>query len=163
MIVKRPELHWWEKTYFPAIAKGMVLGGIITTPFAFLWILPGLASRVFLSARGMEMPVDQAIPEVLPLILGPGLLGLILCGFLASQMSTLDSNLSAAATLFVNDIFGRFHKKPPSGKTLLKVVRIVTVVAGIFMVVFAYFIRKQASTVDAWSSPPSSTSRMSST
>ena len=132
------------------LAKGMVLGGIITTPFAFLWILPGLASRVFLFARGIQVPVDQAIPTILPLILGPGLLGLILCGFLASQMSTLDSNLSAAATLFVNDIFGRFRRKPPSGKTLLKVVRIVTVIAGAFMVLFAYFIKDQSSTVDAY-------------
>lgn len=133
-----------------SVAKGMVLAGIITTPFAFLWILPGLASRVLLAQNGLEVAADKAIPVVLPMILGPGLLGLILCGFLASQMSTLDSNLSAAATLFVNDIYGRFHKKAPSPRALLRVVRIVTIIAGVFMVLFAYFIRNQASTVDAY-------------
>ena len=39
-------------------AKGMVLSGLITTPFAFLWILPGLAAGADLPAR-----VDEPRPR----------------------------------------------------------------------------------------------------
>ncbi len=126
------------------VAKGMVLAGIVTTPFAFLWILPGLASRVYLAKTGVALPenVDAIIPMMLTHLLMPGVLGLVLCGLLASQMSTIDSNLSAAATLFVNDIYGRFTKREPGTKTLLRAARIVTFVAGIFMMVFAFILAK---------------------
>ncbi len=132
------------------VAKGMVLAGIITTPFAFLWILPGLASNVFFAQRGIEVAADHTIPVMLSELLAPGLLGIVLCGFLASQMSTIDSNLSAAATLFVNDIFGRIRKSPPSDRTLLWVVRLVTLVAGVFMVGFAWYLRRGVGAVGSY-------------
>jgi len=129
------------------VARGMVLAGIVTTPFAFLWVLPGLASRVYL---GEVVAQDSAIPLMLARLLPAGVLGVVVCGFLASQMSTIDSNLSAAATLFVNDIYGRFHREPPSSRHLLWAVRIVTGLAGVFMIAFSYIAAGHESGVRAY-------------
>jgi len=129
------------------VAKGMILAGIITTPFALLWNLPGLAAAVL--HPGLEN-ADTAIPTVLASILPAGLMGLIVCGFLASQMSTIDSNLSASATLFVNDVWGRLKGEEPSSAQTLRVVRWVTLLAGVFMILFSYWVTKFEGAVNAY-------------
>ena len=118
------------------VAKGMVLSGVITTPFAFLWILPGLANLVL--NPGVEKP-DLVMPAFMARYLGPGVLGLVMCGLMASMMSAISADINSVATLFTNDIYHNLVRKA-SPKHLLKVVRMSTLAAGILMVLFAYFI-----------------------
>ena len=106
------------------VTRGMVLAGIITTPFALLWIFPGLATSVLYP--GLSNP-DSAFPYLIANHLPSFVLGLVVCGLLASQLSTVDSNLNAVVTLFVNDIYTRVLRKKASPQLTLKVVRISTV------------------------------------
>ncbi|MHC4712170.1 MAG: sodium:solute symporter family protein [Planctomycetota bacterium] len=129
-----------------SVARGLVLAGIITTPFALLWVLPGIASAIL--HPGLANP-DTAIPTTLANLLPAGIMGLVVCGFLASQMSTIDSNLSAAATLFVNDVLSRL-KPHVTPRTTLALVRIVTGVAGIFMIIFSYYVARLEGAVGAY-------------
>ena len=129
------------------VAKGMVLAGIITTPFALLWNLPGVAAAILHPGLANA---DTAIPTLLAGMLGPGLMGLIVCGFLASQMSTIDSNLSASATLFVNDVWGRLRGTKPAPRQTLTVVRWVTLLAGLFMIAFSYQVTRFEGAVNAY-------------
>lgn len=118
------------------VAKGMVLSGVITTPFAFLWILPALANLVI--NPGVEKP-DLVMPMFMARYLGPGVLGLVMCGLMASMMSAISADINSVATLFTNDVYHNLVRKA-SPKHLLKVVRASTLVAGILMILFAYFI-----------------------
>lgn len=118
------------------VAKGMVLSGIITTPFAFLWILPALANSVLLP--GVER-ADMVMPLFFAKYLGAGLLGLVMCGLLASQMSTISADINSVATLFVNDVYHNLFRKA-SPKRLLKVVRGTTLASGALMIFFAYYV-----------------------
>jgi SSS family solute:Na+ symporter len=129
-----------------SVARGLVLAGIITTPFALLWNLPGMAAAVLHPGLANA---DTAIPVTLANLLPVGVMGLVVCGFLASQMSTIDSNLSAAATLFVNDVLVPL-KVAITPKGTLRAVRIITGVAGLFMIGFSYWVVKLEGAVNAY-------------
>src|SRR5205823_1306139 len=93
-------------------AKGMVLSGIITAPMAFLWILPGLA--VAKVNPGGTMPPDHAIPWLLSTQLpaiGKGLLGFVLCGLLAAQVSVITSDVNSVATLITSDVYRTLRRR----------------------------------------------------
>ncbi len=129
------------------VVKGLVLAGIITTPLCLLWIIPGLASSVLFPGLANA---DSAIPTLVIQLIPTIVLGIVVCGFLGSQMSTLDSNLSATATLFSNDIYTRLLKRKPTQKEILRVIRITTIVTGIFMMGFSYLIPKLGGAVNAY-------------
>ncbi|MBW7996894.1 MAG: sodium:solute symporter family protein [Candidatus Glassbacteria bacterium] len=118
-------------------ARGLVLAGIITTPFALLWILPGLAASII--HPGLE-EMDSAFPTLMSSTLPPIVLGIVACGLLSSQMSTISTNLTGVATLFVNDIYKTVLHKTASPKNVLWTVKIMTFFAGAMGVGFAYLI-----------------------
>ena len=118
-------------------ARGLVLAGIITTPFALLWILPGMACSI-IHPGITEM--DSAFPNLIQSTLPPILLGLVACGLLSSQMSTISTNLEGVATLFCNDLYKTVLHRQASPRQTLLVVRIMTFVAGAMGIFFAYMI-----------------------
>ncbi|TFG97750.1 MAG: sodium:solute symporter family protein [Calditrichales bacterium] len=129
------------------VAKGLVLAGIITTPFALLWSLPGLAASVMYP--GLENP-DQAIPMLLSGLLPPVVLGFVICGLVSSQLSTISGNLNGVATLFTNDIYESLLKRKASGKEILRIARIMTLFIGLFMILFAYWVPEMGGAVEAY-------------
>lgn len=129
------------------VAKGVILGGLALTGFNFLIFAPGLCARVLIP--GLEN-FDLAVPTLLANYMIPGVLGFTICGLIASQMSTIDSNLVASATLFTNDVYKTILKKDATKKDILRVTRIATVGAGIMMVVFAFAVPKLGGAVNAY-------------
>jgi SSS family solute:Na+ symporter len=125
------------------VARGMVLSGIITTPFAFLWILPALANVVLIP--GVEKP-DMVMPLFFANYLAPGLLGLVMCGLLASQMSTISADINSVATLFANDVYRNFRRKASPAR-VLKVARWATLASGALMILFAFYVVSRFETV----------------
>lgn len=129
------------------VSKGMILSALMITPFAFLWITPGLAARVLYPG----LPKGElAVPTLIVHLLPSGALGLVICGFMASGLSTIGTNLGAVATLITNDIYGRFIKRDASPKQLLVAVRAATLVAGILMIAITCLIPYLGGAVDAY-------------
>jgi len=128
-------------------AKGMILGGLALTAFNFLIFAPGLCARILIP--GLEN-FDLAVPTLLANYMIPGVLGITVCGLMASQMSTIDANLVASATLFTNDVYKTILKKDATKSDILRVTRIATVAAGIMMIVFAYAVPKLGGAVNAY-------------
>jgi SSS family solute:Na+ symporter len=118
------------------VAKGMVLSGIVTTPFAFLWILPALATTQLIPGVAQS---DEVMPRFFATYLPAGVLGLVMCGLLASQMSTISADINSVATLFANDVYHNVRRKA-SPRHMLWVVRIATLVAGAMMILFAHYV-----------------------
>lgn len=119
-------------------AKGMVLSGIITTPMAFLWVLPGLAVAK-IHPQAFADP-DHAIPWLLstqlPLV-AKGLLGFVLCGLVAAQISVITADVNSVATLLTSDVYRTLRRIEPSQRSLLRVVRISSIGCGIVMLIVA--------------------------
>ncbi|GAI13386.1 unnamed protein product, partial [marine sediment metagenome] len=130
------------------VAKGMVLAGIILTPFNLLMFFPGLAARVLYPGIS---EADAVIPILYTNILPHVILGLIVVGFIASELSTIASNTNAIATLFTVDVYKSFLKRDATKKQMLNIVRMMTVLAGISMIAFAFVVKYYfKSAVDAW-------------
>ncbi len=129
------------------VAKGLVLAGIITTPFALLWNLPGLAATVLYPHLSNA---DSAVPTMIHGLLPPIVLGIVVCGLLASQMSTIDSNLNGVATLYTNDIYASLFNRKSTQRDILRTVRWMTLVTGLFMIGFSYLVPRLGGAVSAY-------------
>ena len=127
-------------------AKGMVFAGIITTPIALFCILPGIAMAK-LHPVGLHpelMNPDLAIPALLKTYLpmaGQGLLGIVLCGLVASQVDTITSDVNSVATLFTSDVYRNLKHRPPTQRELLFVVRLSSVLCGLLMLAMAWVLQ----------------------
>jgi len=130
-----------------SVAKGLVLAGIITTPFALLWNLPGLAARVIYPA--LSNP-DTAVPLLIAKLIPNILLGFIVVGLLSSQLSTISGNLNGVATIFASDIYENILNRKATQKDIIFVARIVTVATGIIMMLFVYLVPILGGAVNAY-------------
>ncbi|MHB1938400.1 MAG: sodium:solute symporter family protein [Acidobacteriaceae bacterium] len=129
------------------VTKGMVLSGIMITPFAVLWVVPGLCARILYPT--LPKP-EMAMPTLVVHLIPVGILGCVTAGLLASTLSTLGSNLGAVATLIANDIYGRFVNRQPTPRQLLAAVRLATLFAGALMIAITYLVPRLGGAVDAY-------------
>jgi SSS family solute:Na+ symporter len=130
-----------------SLAKGLVLCGIITVPFTLLTFLPALASRLMYPEL---LHQDYAYPSLMVDLLPMGLLGLVCVGLLGAQFSTIDTNLTSAATIFTNDVYcNLFRRRAADGEKVL-VVRVATLAIGLLMISFSLIVPYFENAVDAY-------------
>jgi SSS family solute:Na+ symporter len=130
-----------------SVAKGLVLAGIITTPFALLWNLPGLAARILYPTLANA---DSAVPILIANLIPNIVLGLVVVGLLSSQLSTISGNLNGVATIFASDVYENVINRKATDKDVLRIARIITLVTGIGMVLFAYLVPILGGAVNAY-------------
>jgi solute:Na+ symporter, SSS family len=129
------------------VARGLVLAGIITTPFALLWNLPGLAARVLQPGLANA---DSAIPLMIANLIPNVVLGFIMVGMISSQLSTISGNLNGVATIFTSDIYENLLNRRATQRQVLTVARVITIAAGLFMIAFAYLVPVMGGAVEAY-------------
>jgi solute:Na+ symporter, SSS family len=129
------------------VAKGLVLAGIITTPFALLWNIPGLAARVIFPHLANS---DTAVPLLISHLIPNIVLGFVVVGLLSSQLSTISGNLNGVATIFASDIYENVFNRTATDKDVILVARIVTILTGIIMILFAYWVPILGGAVNAY-------------
>jgi SSS family solute:Na+ symporter len=130
-----------------SVAKGLVLAGIITTPFALLWNLPGLAARILYPTLANA---DSAVPILISNLIPNIILGLVVVGLLSSQLSTISGNLNGIATIFASDVYENVINRKATDKDVLRIARIITLITGIGMVLFAYLVPILGGAVNAY-------------
>ncbi len=130
-----------------SVAKGLVMAGIITTPFALLWILPGLAARVLFPDLANA---DSAFPVLVTSLIPNLVMGLVVVGLLSSQLSTISGNLNGVATIFSSDVYENVLNRKATDKDVLKVARIITLITGVGMILFAYLVPVLGGAVNAY-------------
>ena len=130
-----------------SVSKGMVLAGIVTTPFALLWNLPGIAAKIIFPHLSNS---DTAIPLLIANYIPNVILGIVVVGLLSSQLSTISGNLNGVATIFASDIYENVINKKATQKDILFIARLVTVLTGIGMMIFAYWVPILGGAVNAY-------------
>lgn len=130
-----------------SVAKGLVMAGIITTPFALLWILPGLTARILFPDLANA---DSAVPMLITSLIPNFVLGLVVVGLLSSQLSTISGNLNGVATIFSSDVYENVINRKATDKDVLKIARIITFIAGMGMILFAYLVPILGGAVNAY-------------
>ncbi|MBX3448761.1 MAG: sodium/solute symporter [Planctomycetaceae bacterium] len=114
-----------------------VCGALLKNIIPIAVAVPGLIA--FALYPGLENP-DGALPTLISAILPSGLRGLFVAAFLAALMSSVDSYLNSAATIFTNDFYRRFLRPNADERQLLNAGRFVTLTLAIWAIGFALFL-----------------------
>ncbi len=88
--------------------KSVLLAASLKLTIPFLIVVPGLIG--FALFPNLEKG-DDVYPTLLRELLPTGLIGLVFAGFLAALMSSVDSYLNSASTLWTMDIYRRYLKR----------------------------------------------------
>jgi len=101
---------------------------VFQTSRAWLWIGVAIVSIVlFPDLSHMPLGDSQAYPMVMNAYLGPGIKGLLVTGFLAAFMSTIDTHLNWGASYVMTDLYQRFWRKDASQQHYMRVTKVVVV------------------------------------
>ena len=113
---------------------GAMFAGFLKLSILFIMIFPGAFARVLYP--DMADQADQIYPTMLFDLLPNGILGLVLAGFIAALMSSIDSGLNSVSTLFTMDFYQKWYPKADK-KQLMRTGRIVTFVVMIIAALWA--------------------------
>ncbi len=103
--------------------RGVVFAAGLKLLVPFLIVVPGIAAAVLYEGR-LESP-DRAFPTLLGDLLPDGARGPMLAALLGAVLSSLDSMLNSAATIFSLDVWRRFRPDTPD-HALMRVGRLST-------------------------------------
>jgi len=106
---------------------GIVFAAALWLLVPFAIVMPGALAHQLYGAA-IERP-DQAYPMLIRELVPSGLRGLILAALAGAVISTLAAVLNSASTLFTMDLYHRFFRKSASQAELVRVGRVVTVLA----------------------------------
>lgn len=95
---------------------GTVFAAYIKLVIPFIIVIPGIIAYILYSDELTRS--DMAYPMLIQRLLPAGLGGLIFAALLAAIMSSLDSMLNSAATIFTVDIYNR-HLRPQASQSHL--------------------------------------------
>ncbi len=114
--------------------KSVLWGAFLKLFIPIILIGPGVA------AVAMTYKIDdanQVYPTLIHNLLPPGLVGLVFAAFLAALLSSVDSYLNSAATLWTKDIYQKFIRPNQSNRHYMVVGRTLTAVFVILGVMLA--------------------------
>lgn len=94
-----------------ALHKGMLIGTAVIAILMFGMHLSGVLGRVVIS--DLAIP-DQVIPKLMVVVMPPIIAGIFLAAPMAAIMSSIDSQLIQASSVFIKDIF--LNNKPSLNK-----------------------------------------------
>jgi len=113
--------------------KSVLWGGFLKLFIPIILVGPGIAGVALHPglAKG-----DDIFPTLIHDLLPPGLVGIVFAAFLAALISSVDSYLNSAATLWTKDIYQKFIKPDKNERHYMIVGRVLTlvfVVTGVFL------------------------------
>lgn len=85
--------------------KGVLFAALLKLVIPFLVVLPGITAWQLYASE--VQTADQAYPHLMAKLLPAGLRGVMFAALFGAVMSSLDSMLNSASTIFTIDIYGR--------------------------------------------------------
>lgn len=116
--------------------KGAILAGFLKLPLLFIIVLPGTLGRIIYPE--LENP-NMIFPELMFEFLPVGILGIVLTGFVAALMSSIDSALTAASSIATMDIYKKMYPESTQ-QNLIKFGKVFILLAVFIASVWAPFI-----------------------
>jgi SSS family solute:Na+ symporter len=93
---------------------------------------------------------DKVLPHFIVNKLPLGIAGLLIAAIFAAAMSSMDTSLNSAATLFLCDVYKRYWRPHAGERESMKVLYVATLVFGIAGTFTALAMIKVRSVLDAW-------------
>ncbi len=112
--------------------RGIMFAAGLKLLIPFIVVFPGIMAVQLYGEQLSLENADQAYPLLLKNLLPTGLLGLMFAAMFGAIMSSLDSMLNSASTIFTIDLYKRHLRKDASPESIVLIGRIMT---AIFVVV----------------------------
>ncbi len=111
---------------------------------AFLWAIPAFTGAMVIGIVGARMygmgyfsDVENIMPRLATELLPTWVAGIFISGAIAAMMSTADSQLLVISSSIIQDIYHKTFGKSATGKKLLNLSRIITIIIGITGLIIA--------------------------
>ena len=119
--------------------KGLLYTGVLKIIVPLIIILPGVIGYYYFG-DSLYANQDMIYPELIKKVLPMSLVGVFAAIVMGAVLSTFNSVLNSAATIFSIDIYKGFFKKESKEKTLVKVGKITSTVLAIFSIAVAPYV-----------------------
>lgn len=128
--------------------KAAILGGVLMTLGAVVWIIPPMVGRLLYAGQvdGMDIskPAESAYAVVSMNVLPSGMTGLMVVAMFAATMSSMDTGLNRNAAIFTCDIYPLLCKaiglKAVEGKSQLRLSQLVSFTFGVLTILLAIYL-----------------------
>jgi solute:Na+ symporter, SSS family len=106
--------------------------------FPVIFMLPPIVSAVALP----DLPdKEMAYVAISKMLLPPGLMGVMIASMFSATMSSLNSEYNVIASVLSKDVYQRLINKNASGKQMLMVAKLSTVLVGLIILLGGLFIK----------------------
>jgi SSS family solute:Na+ symporter len=105
--------------------RGVIFAASLKLLIPFIVIFPGIMALQLY--KDQLLTADQAYPLLIKNLIPAGLKGFMFAAIFGAVMSSLDSMLNSASTIFTMDLYKRHFKKDASSRSLISIGRIMTV------------------------------------
>ncbi len=120
--------------------KGIMLAAVLKLCIPFIIVIPGIMAYQLFS--GEITVADKAYPHMISKLLPPQLRGVMLAALAGAVMSTFNSGLNSASTIFTIDIYAKHLRPQASARSLVRVGRLVTTVIVVVACLWAPIIAR---------------------
>lgn len=118
--------------------KGIIYAGFLKVLTPFMVIIPGImAYQIF---GGDIVNADTVYPKLVNVVLPKPLVGLFATAMMGAILSTFNSILNSASTLFALNVYKPIFGKTKSDAELVKIGKIFAVIVAVFSILGAPFI-----------------------
>ncbi|MCZ6900517.1 MAG: solute:sodium symporter family transporter [Bacteroidetes bacterium] len=121
--------------------KGLMLTGVLKLLIPFVVILPGIIGYYYFK-DSMYSQQDMVYPELVKKVLPAGFVGLFAAVIMGAVLSTFNSVLNSAATLFSLDIYKPHIDPKASDRKLVKIGKLISTILAISAIITAPMVAK---------------------
>ncbi|EEY36035.1 sodium:solute symporter family transporter, partial [Pseudoleptotrichia goodfellowii] len=115
--------------------KGVLIAALFLLLLPILLNLPGLLTY-HIKGEGLK-PIDLAYPTLVNTVLPKPLMGFFVAAMFGAVLSTFNSFLNSAATIFCNDLLPVISKKQRSDTEVIKLAKVISTVMAILTMFIA--------------------------
>lgn len=116
--------------------KGLLFTGVLKILVPIIIILPGVIGFYYYGDSLYDNQ-DMIYPELIKKVLPVGLVGIFAAIVMGAVLSTFNSVLNSAATIFSLDVYKRHFEKTANDKKLVKVGKLTSTVLAVFAILVA--------------------------
>lgn len=128
-----------------AAVQGSIISAILNFVYAFIPTLLGIITLALINMKKIDGDIilsqgpKYALPHLAMATMPALIVGLLFSGIISATMSSADSDLLGAGSIFGNDIYKIYIKPNATNKEVMRVTQITMLIVGIFGMLIALF------------------------